>query len=441
MTFSSLGLFEPLLNTLNTLAYTTPTPVQTQAIPAILAQRDLQASAQTGSGKTAGFALPLLQRLVMEGGLVRGNSVRAVVLVPTRELADQVHQSIQAYGAGLPLRSEAVYGGVSINPQMMKLRKGIDILVATPGRLLDLVDHNALRLSEVSILVLDEADRLLDMGFADEVGRILTLLPQARQNLFFSATFPPAVSALAKAILRDPAHVDIQPTAANAPAIQQRAIAVDSTRRTRLLCHLIREHGWTRILVFVATQHATETLTGKLIKAGIQAAPLHGALSQGKRSQVLADFKASRLQVLVATDVAARGIDIEQLPVVVNYDLPRSTADYTHRIGRTGRAGESGAAISFITADSEQHFCLIEKRQHLRLEREQITGFERTETAETLTPEAAAGGIKGKRKSKKDKLREAAANGNTTTPPTIAANEEKPVNRASGRLIIKRKTD
>ena len=416
MTFSSLGLIEPLLKTLGTLGYQTPTPVQVQAIPAILAKRDVMAAAQTGTGKTAGFALPLLQRLAIEGPPVTSNSVRALVLVPTRELAEQVHQSIREYGMHLSLRTDAIYGGVSINPQMMKMRKGLDILVATPGRLLDLLDHNALRLSAVSILVLDEADRLLDMGFADEIGRILDQLPKDRQNLFFSATFPPTVDALAKKMLRNPATIEAQPVRTLEATIRQRAIEVDASRRTQLLCHLIRESRWDRVLVFVATKHATEKLAAKLGKAGIKAAAFHGELSQGARNHVLAEFKACRLQVVIATDLAARGIDIEQLPAVVNYDLPRSAVDYTHRIGRTGRAGESGTAVSFISAASEPHFRLIEKRQRLRLPREQISGFEPIETTAPVTvltvasaAELSTGGIKGKRKSKKDKLREAAA--------------------------------
>jgi superfamily II DNA/RNA helicase len=290
---------------------------------------------------------------------------------------------------------------------MMALRGGADVVVATPGRLLDLVDHNALSLGTVATLVLDEADRLFALGFADELSRILALLPSRRQNLLFSATFPPAVLGLAEKLLHDP--VRIEPASAPAPAlaIEQRAIEVDPPRRTQLLRHLIQTGGWTRTLVFVATKYATEHVAEKLRKAGLEAAALHGELSQGARTRALEDFKASRLQVLVATDVAARGLDIVQLPVVVNFDLPRSAVDYTHRIGRTGRAGESGLAVSFISAGTHAHFRLIEKRHRFTLPREQIAGFEPVELDVPAPP--GGGGVKGKRKSKKDRLREAAA--------------------------------
>jgi superfamily II DNA/RNA helicase len=292
---------------------------------------------------------------------------------------------------------------------MMALRGGADVMVATPGRLLDLIDHRALRLSSVSMLVLDEADRLFDLGFADELGRILALLPAQRQNLLFSATFPAAVRSLAEGLLREPVRIEVQAEAAEAPAILQRAIEVDAGRRTQLLRHLVQHEGWARVLVFVATKHAAEIVADKLRKAGIDAEPFHGVLSQGKRTQVLADFKASRVKVVVATDLAARGIDVVQLPAVVNYDLPRSAVDYLHRIGRTGRAGESGVALSFVSADSEAHFRLIEKRQGLNVPRERVAGFEPTEPRASARAPDGTGGIKGKRPSKKDKLRAAKA--------------------------------
>jgi len=271
---------------------------------------------------------------------------------------------------------------------------------------LDLIDHRALRLSTVSMLVLDEADRLFDLGFAEELGRILALLPKQRQNLLFSATFPQAIQSLAEGLLQDPVRVEVQSEAAEEPAILQRAIEVDAARRTQLLRQLVKDSGWTRVLVFVATKHASEIVADKLRKAGIEAEPFHGLLSQGKRTQVLADFKASRVQVVVATDLAARGIDVAQLPVVVNFDLPRSAVDYVHRIGRTGRAGESGLAVSFVSAATEAHFRLIEKRQGLNVPRERVAGYEPVETA--VPAPAGTGGIKGKRPSKKDKLRAAA---------------------------------
>ncbi len=406
MPFSSLGLHPALLRAVSAKAYATPTAIQAAAIPAVLLGRDVLGAAQTGSGKTAAFALPLLQQL-LQGPVEKPKRVRVLVLVPTRELAAQVGETMRDFAQHLPqaVKVSVVFGGVSINPQMMHLRGGADIVVATPGRLLDLVGQNALVLSGVAALVLDEADRLLDLGFAEELARILALLPEQRQNLFFSATFPASVQALADQMLRDPVRIEGLPEAQGKPDIAQRAIAVDAGRRTQLLRHLIEQSGWKRVLVFVATKHAAEMVADKLRKARINAEPFHGELSQGKRTQVLADFKASRLKVVIATDVAARGVDIAELPVVVNYDLPRSPVDYIHRIGRTGRAGQSGVALSFVGADTEAHFRLIEKRQHLNLPREQIAGFEPQQTDALAAP--STGGIKGKRPSKKDKLRAA----------------------------------
>jgi ATP-dependent RNA helicase RhlE len=414
MSFRALGLSEPLLRAVAERNYVAPTPIQTTAIPAILRGGDVWASAQTGSGKTAAFALPILQRLAASPRQ-RGRFVRALVLVPTRELAAQIGESFRRYARYLtePLKTLVVHGGVSINPQMLALGRGADIIVATPGRLLDLVDHNAVSLAAVSILVLDEADRLFDLGFADEFGRIVALLPARRQGLLFSATFPPAVQALAEALLHDPVRLAVAAAPATQPDILQRAIEVDPARRTQLLRHLVEENHWPGVLVFVATKYAAEHVAEKLCKAGINAAALHGELSQGARTQALADFKAGRVQVLLATDVAARGIDIARLPVVVNYDLPRSAVDYTHRIGRTGRAGEAGVAISFISAGTHAHFLLIERRHRLNLTREQVAGFEPVETG---VPSPPAGGIKGRRKSKKDRLREAAARGSKPPP-------------------------
>ncbi len=413
MPFSSFGLSPALLLGVADKAYQAPTPIQLAALPAALQGRDVLASAQTGSGKTVAFALPLLQRLEQAApGTPR--LLRALVLVPTRELAAQVGEEIRSLGAHLspPLKVSIVFGGVSINPQMLRLRGGTDIMVATPGRLIDLVEHNALALSNVALLVLDEADRLFDLGFAEELSRILALLPAQRQNLFFSATFPPVVQTLAQTLLRDPVRVTIESVPETAPDIVQRAIEVDVGRRTQLLLHLIKQNHWSRVLVFVATKHAAEMVADKLRKGRINAEPFHGNLSQGKRTQVLADFKASRLKVVIATDVAARGLDIAELPVVVNYDLPRSALDYTHRIGRTGRAGQSGIAVSFVSAESEAHLRLIEKNHNLKLPREQVDGYEPTPSAAPVTglPESPAnGGIKGRRPSKKDNLRAGAA--------------------------------
>jgi ATP-dependent RNA helicase RhlE len=386
MTFASLGLSADLLRAISERNYRAPTPIQKAAIPAILEGRDLWACAQTGSGKTAAFALPILQQTLH---YVRDTPlrVRTLILVPTRELAAQVGESIRLYARYIPRPAKTVIaiGGLSINPQMMALRGGADIVVATPGRLLDLVDHNALRLAGVTTLVLDEADRLLDLGFSDELLRIIERLPRRRQNLLFSATFPPAVHRFAEELLHDPIRIDVPSTPATRPAILQRSVHVEPARRTQLLRHLITEQGWTRVLVFVSTQYSTEHVAEKLRRTGIPAAAFHGKLSQGARTKALAEFKAGRVRVLIATDVAARGIDIAQLPAVVNYDLPRSTADYTHRIGRTGRAGESGVAVSFVIGSAEAHFRLIEKRHGIRLPREIIAGFELARVRDALS--------------------------------------------------------
>ena len=411
MPFSSLGLIPALVRAVDKAGYAAPTAIQAAAIPAILRGSDVLGAAQTGSGKTAAYALPLLQALMAP--VAGPRQVRALILVPTRELAAQVGQTVHALAKPLPvkLKIAVLFGGVSINPQMMDLRGGADIVVATPGRLLDLVKHNAVKLGGVSLFVLDEADRLLDMGFSDEINAILALLPRQRQNLFFSATFPDSVQALADSLLNAPVRIEVASEPQDKPDIVQRAITVDVPRRTQLLRYLILQQQWERVLVFVATKYAAEHVADKLQRAGLHVGAFHGEFSQGTRSQLLADFKAGRLQVLVATDVAARGIDIAGLPAVVNYDLPRSAVDYTHRIGRTGRAGESGTAVSFVTADTEAHFRLIENRNDLRIVREVVAGFEPTELPTPVNPatDTVNGGVKGARKSKKDKLREAAA--------------------------------
>lgn len=406
MPFSTPGLSEPLIRATN--QYDSPTPVQTAAIPAVLAGSDVLATAKTGSGKTTAFVLPLLQRW-LEAPREKPKQVHSLILVPTRELASQVRDVVQQFSRHLPERVKVIsaVGGVSINPQMMALRGGADFIVATPGRLLDLVEHNAVTLSNVSSLVLDEADRMLDLGFADELKRILALLPKRRQNLLFSATFPASVESMAENLLREPTRIHLDTDPLDAPDIQQRAIRVDTAKRTPLLRHLIAAEGWGRVLVFVAKQYTADHVAVKLQRTGIEAFSFHGDLSQGVRTEILNGFKDSSIQVLVATDLAARGLDIAQLPAVLNYDLPRSPADYTHRIGRTGRAGEAGIAISFVTADTQAHFNLIEKRNRLNIPREEISGFEPTEIAPPSSP--STGGIKGRRKSKKDKLREAAA--------------------------------
>ncbi len=409
--FEALGLAPGLLRAVAELGHGEPTPIQAAAIPPALQGRDVLGCAPTGSGKTATFGLALLHRLATSPRPA-WRRTDVLVLVPTRELALQVGETLRTLAEHLvfPPKVAVLFGGVSLNPQMLGLRGGAEVVVATPGRLLDLVDHNALKLGEVKLLVLDEADRLLDEGFADELARIRALLPARRQNLLFSATFPPAVQALADACLHDPVRVDVA-TSHNtiAPPIEQRAVEVDTARRTPLLRHLIEKAAWPRVLVFVATRYASEHVAEKLKRAGIAAAAFHGDLSQGARTRVLADLNSGSLRVVLATDMAARGLHIANLPVVVNYDLPRSAVDHTHRIGRTARAGAAGLAVSFVTAASEAHFRLIEKRQGQRVPRERIAGFEPSEAAPVPSP--PEGGIKGRRKSKKDKLREAAAGG------------------------------
>ncbi len=393
------------------------TEVQMRSIASILQGQDVFVCAPTGSGKTLAYVLPLLDRAAQGAQLnAKGAKLAAtVVLVPTRELAVQVGEVFKGLAQRLPygVKVTVIFGGVSIQPQLRGLRGGTDIVVATPGRLLDVMAHNALPLSSVRSLVLDEADRLLDQGFADEVQAILSHIPLPCQRLFLSATFAPAVSRWAMALLQQPVRVDLRQAVAAQADIKQRAFAVDSDKRTRLLRHLMAGADWSRVLVFVATQYAAEIVADKLRKAGLRAEPLHGHLSQGKRSQVLEDFKAARIRVVVATDLAARGIDVLQLPAVVNYDLPRSAQDYTHRIGRTGRAGESGLAISFVSLDTQPHWQLIVKRQSLAVRLETEPGFEVTSAPKAPAPGAPAalephGGIKGKRPSKKDKLRAAA---------------------------------
>ncbi|MBA1203015.1 DEAD/DEAH box helicase [Pseudomonas capeferrum] len=360
MTFAKLGLIEPLLRALQHLDYNTPTPVQAQAIPAVLAGRDLMAAAQTGTGKTAGFALPVLQRLAMEGAKVASNSIRALVLVPTRELAEQVHANIREYAEHLPVSTYAVYGGVSINPQMMRLRRGVDLLVATPGRLLDLFRQNALKFNQVQVLVLDEADRMLDLGFAEELRAVYAALPTKRQTLLFSATFSDEIRMLAGLALDNPVSIEVSPRNVTASTVKQWLVPVDKKRKADLFCHLLRKQRWKQVLVFAKTRNGVDQLVERLREEGVNADGIHGDRPQATRQRALDTFKAREVQVLVATDVAARGLDIDDLPLVVNLDLPIVAEDYVHRIGRTGRAGNKGEAISLICADEVQQLSAIE---------------------------------------------------------------------------------
>ena len=375
MTFETLGLSDELLRAVRETGYTSPTPIQVQAIPAILNGSDVMAAAQTGTGKTAGFTLPLLQ-LLNNKPPVKNNRARALVVTPTRELAAQVEESVVTYGKYLELRSAVVFGGVKINPQMMKLRRGVDVLVATPGRLLDLYQQNAIKFNDIEILVLDEADRMLDMGFINDIKKIMALLPKQRQNLMFSATFSNEIRKLAKGIINNPIEIDVAPRNSTVEAITQKVHPVDKTRKTELLSHLIRSENWHQVLVFSRTKHGANRLAKRLIRDNIQTAAIHGDKSQGQRTKALADFKQDKIQVLVATDIAARGIDIDQLSHVVNFDLPNVPEDYVHRIGRTGRAGASGHAISLVSADEAKQLQDIERLIKSKIEREEIENFE-----------------------------------------------------------------
>jgi ATP-dependent RNA helicase RhlE len=401
MTFATLGLIEPLLRSLEKLGYQTPTPVQAQAIPAVLAGRDLMAAAQTGTGKTAGFALPLLQLLAMEGPKVAANSVRALILVPTRELAEQVHEAVRQYAENLPLRTYAVYGGVSINPQMMKLRGGVDLLVATPGRLLDLFRQKALKFNQLQTLVLDEADRMLDLGFSEELSNIYRALPNKRQTLLFSATFSDDIRLLAGQMLDDPLTVEVSPRNVAANTVKQWIVTVDKKRKAELFVHLMRKNKWKQVLVFAKTRNGVDALVEKLQGLGVNADGIHGDKPQATRQRALDRFKLSEVQILVATDVAARGLDIEDLPLVINFDLPIVAEDYIHRIGRTGRAGATGEAISLVCADEVNMLSAIEMLTRQTLKRQNEPDFE----PEHRVPDTDASGqvIKKPKKPKKPK--------------------------------------
>ncbi|AMO78737.1 DEAD/DEAH box helicase [Pseudomonas citronellolis] len=402
MTFAALGLIEPLLRALDGLGYQNPTPVQAQAIPAVLKGRDLLAAAQTGTGKTAGFALPLLQKLLQEGPQVAANSVRALVLVPTRELAEQVHDSFRAYGQHVPLRTAVAYGGVSINPQMMKLRKGVDVLVATPGRLLDLYRQNALKFTQLQVLVLDEADRMLDLGFARELEEVFAALPKRRQTLLFSATFSEAIRQMAGGLLRDPLSIEVAPRNTAAKTVKQQLITVDKKRKAELFLHLLQARRWRQALVFAKTRKGVDELVGVLQAEGIAADSIHGDKPQPARLRALQRFKDGEVDFLVATDVAARGLDIDQMPLVVNFDLPIVAEDYVHRIGRTGRAGASGQALSLVCADEVQQLAAIETLIGQLLPRSEEDGFE----AEHRVPQTTLGGqvLKKPKKPKQPKV-------------------------------------
>ncbi len=378
MSFSALGLRAELLLAVSEQGYTEPTPIQAQAIPAVLAGRDLMGGAQTGTGKTAGFTLPLLHKLAEQPAGTHGRTpVRALILVPTRELAAQVQTSVFTYGKHLPkIRSLSVYGGVGFHPQVQALKRGIDILVATPGRLLDHVAQRTVDLSKVQVLVLDEADRMLDMGFLPDIRKVLAQLPKQRQNLLFSATFSDEIKRLADGFMHDPLLIEVARRNAAAELIEQRVCPVDRERKKDLLAHLITEGNWKQVLVFTRTKHGANNLAEKLVKSGIRADAIHGNKSQPARTRALTEFKAGKIRVLVATDIAARGLDIDELPHVVNFELPHVANDYVHRIGRTGRAGSTGEAVSLVCVDELSLLRDIERLIKREIRKEIVPGFE-----------------------------------------------------------------
>ena len=375
MSFSSLGLSRPIFEAAIKQGYEIPSPVQLEAIPAIIKGKDVMAAAQTGSGKTAAFVLPVLEKL-SRGRSVQANQVRALILTPTRELAAQVRASVVTYGKNLPLRSAVVFGGVKINPQMMNLRKGVDVLVATPGRLLDLYRKNAVGFKQAEILVLDEADRMLNLGFDDEIREIIALLPKQRQNLMFSATFSDDVRQLARSIVKNPVEISVNPENTTATTIEHWMYPVDKKKKPALLVKLIKENNWRQVLVFSRTRQGADRLVRYFENKNIKAAAIHGNKSQAVRTKSLAKFKAGLIQVLVATDLISRGLDIEQLPLVVNFDLPHVAKDYIHRIGRTGRAGLKGQAISLVCADEFKELSAIERLIKQLITRKVVVDFE-----------------------------------------------------------------
>lgn len=404
MKFIELGLCENIQKAVAEQGYETPTPIQAQAIPAVLKGRDVMAAAQTGTGKTAGFTLPMLE-LLSKGALGKvqgkGNPVRALVLAPTRELAAQVGENVALYSKYLPIKSTVVFGGVKINPQMMRLRGGVDILVATPGRLLDLHQQGALHFNALEILVLDEADRMLDMGFIHDIRKILKLLPQQRQTLMFSATFSNDIRELAKSLVNEPVEVSVSPPNSTAKRVKQWLCPVDKKQKAPLLIHLVESNNWQQVLVFSKTKHGANKLVKQLDTAGLRAAAIHGNKSQNARTKALADFKQGKIRVLVATDIAARGLDIDQLPQVVNFDLPQVAEDYVHRIGRTGRAGAEGAAVSLVCADEIDMLREIERLTQNIIRREELVGFEPIHTLPESSLDAKPRSARGPKRPKK----------------------------------------
>ncbi|WP_318481236.1 DEAD/DEAH box helicase [Photobacterium leiognathi] len=430
MSFASLGLSAPILDAVAKQGYEKPSPIQEKAIPAILEGKDVMAAAQTGTGKTAGFTLPLLERLA-GGRPARSNHVRALVLTPTRELAAQVGESVATYGKNLRISSAVVFGGVKVNPQMLRMRKGADVLVATPGRLMDLHSQNAVKFRDIEILVLDEADRMLDMGFIRDIRKILALLPKERQNLLFSATFSDEIRELAKGLVNDPVEIDVNPRNQTARTVKQWICPVDKKKKPNLLTKLLSERNWKQVLVFTKTKHGANKLSAHLESRGITAAAIHGNKSQGARTKALANFKAGEIRVLVATDIAARGLDIDQLPQVVNFDLPHVAEDYVHRIGRTGRAGCEGEAISLVSADEFKELAAIERLTQQVLEREIVDGFKPTNALPASKLDTRPIKPKKPKKPKKDKP--------FTPREGTTASESRPANNQAKRKPVSRR--
>ena len=375
MSFTTLGLSEPLLKAVKEQGYTEPTPIQKQAIPVIIDKKDVLAAAQTGTGKTAGFTLPLLQRLDQTRPQMKKHQIRALVLTPTRELAAQVAESVKLYGKHMPYRSTMIFGGVGINPQLATIRKGVDIVIATPGRLLDIAGQKGIDFSALEVLILDEADRMLDMGFIHDIKKLMKMMPQKKQTLLFSATFSPEIKKLASGLLNNPETIEVARQNKTADQISQVVHYVDKHRKRELLSQLIKTKKWEQVLVFTRTKHGANKLTKQLEETGISAAAIHGNKSQGARTKALANFKEGKTRVLVATDIAARGIDIDQLPHVVNFELPNVAEDYVHRIGRTGRAGQSGEAVSLVCVDEHKLLFDIEKLIKTEINKVHIPAF------------------------------------------------------------------
>ena len=431
MSFASLGLSADILRAVEAQGYSQPTPIQQQAIPVVLQGRDVLAGAQTGTGKTAAFTLPLLE-LIHEHAQGKGKRpVRALVVTPTRELAAQVGESIETYGRFLPVRSAVIFGGVKINPQIDKLRQGVDVLIATPGRLLDHLQQKTVSLANLEILVLDEADRMLDMGFIHDIRKLLKQLPDKRQNLLFSATYSDEIKQLATDLLKQPAHIEVARQNTAAETVTQFVYPVAKARKRELLSHMIGKHNWRQVLVFTRTKHGANRLSGQLETDGLSSAAIHGNKSQGARTRALAGFKDGSVRVLVATDIAARGLDIDQLPHVINFELPNVPEDYVHRIGRTGRAGNAGEAISLVSPDEVKLLADIEKLLKKPIPREFIAGYEvdLAVTGQHLSaPDKAAGrpDAKGRRNKPARRKHKAGAKSAAKTPkPGASARPEK----------------